>query len=382
MKTFIILILIFLSSNLYSQKDPYLLKNIKASDRVNAIAFSPDGAKILAGFNDGSAEIIDIASGKTEVKVADHWKGVMDVEMDPKGKYFMTAGDNTIKIWSPEGDRIYNLKKHTTTIYTADIDPSGTYMISAAVSPAFKYWDVLKGEFKEDVMTTGDRTMTVRYSRDGKRIASGSSDHIITIWDAESFEKIMELKGHSDDIFAVDFSPNGKLLASCSKDKTIRIYDLEKGELLRILSGHKNFVMDVEFAPDNQHLVSCSFDNEIRIWEVPTGKNMYSFIDHELAVTDICFSPDGSQIASASHDETIKIWKYTSEIFVDFYYSDEVIAEMEEMEEFRPKEKAESKSDYLQRQEKAAQLKSEIYAKYYERYKKAIADSSLPGMNK
>ena len=382
MKTGIILLLSFVTINLFSQDDPYLLKNIKASEEVNAVAFSPDGTNILAGFNDGSAEIINIESGKTEVRVEDHWKAIMDVEWDPNGKYFMTAGDNTIKIWSPEGERIYNMKKHTTTIYTADIDPSGKFLISGAVSPAFKYWDVLKGEFKRDVIGHTDRTMAVCYSRDGKKMASGSSDHTIKIWDAESFNVILELKGHANDMFALDFSPDGKLLASCSKDKTIRIYDLEKGELLRILTGHKNFVMDIEFAPDNLHLVSCSFDKEIRIWEIPTGKNMYSFIDHKIAVTDICFSPDGSMIASASHDKTIKIWKYTPEIFVDFYYIDEIIGEMEEMDEFLPKQKGESKSDYHARQENAAQIKKDIYEKFYERYKLEIANSTLPGMIK
>lgn len=382
MKTGIIIFLSFTALNLFSQNDPYLLKNFKTSEEVNAVAFSPDGTKILAGFNDGSAEIIDIESGKTEVKVSDHWKGVMDVEMDPKGKYFMTAGDNTIKIWSPEGERIYNLKKHTTTIYSADIDPSGKYMVSGAISPAFKYWDVIGGEFIKDIIGNGDRTLAVRYSRDGKRIASGSSDHTIRIYDAVTFEELMMLKGHSDDIFAVDFSPDGKLLASCSKDKTIRIYDLEKAELLKILSGHKSFVMDVEFSLDNLHLVSCSFDKEIRIWEIPTGRNMYSFIDHEAPVTDICFSNDGSMIASSSHDKTIKIWSYTPEIFVDFYYSDEVISEMEELPEFAPKEKGESKGDYQLRQEKAAQIKKDIYNKYYEKYKLEIANSNLPGMKK
>ncbi len=123
MKSGILFILSIFTTSLFAQNDPYLVQNIKTSQEVNALAYSPDGAKILAGFNDGSAEIIDIESKKTEVKVSEHWKAIMDVEMDPKGKYFMTAGDNTIKIWSPEGDRIYNMKKDYTTIYNVDIDP-------------------------------------------------------------------------------------------------------------------------------------------------------------------------------------------------------------------------------------------------------------------
>ena len=380
MKLGILFILSIFTASLFSQDDPYLLKNIKTSQKVNALAYSPDGTKILAGFNDGSAEIIDIKSKKTEVKVSEHWKAVMDVEMDPKGKYFMTAGDNSIKIWSPEGDRIYNMKKHSTTIYTADIDPKGEFMVSGSISPAFKYWDVLKGEYVQDISGHKQRTMAVCYSRDGKKIASASSDHTIKIWDAVTLEEIMELRGHQEDVFAVDFSPNGKFLASCSKDKTIRIYDLEKGDILTILTGHKNFVTDIEFAPDNLHIVSCSFDKEIRIWEIPTKKNMYSFIDHEKAIIDICFAPDGKSFASASHDKTIKIWEYTPDIFVDYYYSDEVIAEMEEMEEFLPKQKGESKADYKIRQAKAEQIRNEIYERYNKLYQEELNARPLPGL--
>lgn len=380
MKLGILFILSLLTTILFSQDDPYLIKNIKTSVEVNALAFSPDGSKILAGFKDGSAEIINIESGKTEIKISEHWKGVMDVEWDPKGKYFMTAGDKTIKIWSPDGERIYNMRKHTTTIYTADIDPKGEFMVSGSISPAFKYWDVLKGEFIEDVIGHKQRTTVVCFSRDGEKIASGSSDHTIKIWNAGTREQIMELRGHQEDMFSLDFSPDGKLLASCSKDKTIRIYDLEKGELLKILTGHKNFVTDIEFAPDNLHLVSCSFDMEIRIWEIPTGKNMYSFIDHKKAVIDVCFAPDGKSFASASYDKSIKIWNYTTDIFVDYYFSDEVIEEMEDKEEFLPRQKGEKKADYRIREEKAEQIRLEIYAKYYQLYLEKLNQEIIQGM--
>lgn len=382
MRTTIILFILFsFYLNTFAQKDPYLLQDIRNKEAVNSIDYSADGKKLVAGYSDGTASIIDVSSEKKEVDVEGHWKGILAVEIAPNNKFFITAGDNRVKVWSLNGDLIHTLKRHTTTIFTADIDAESKYLITGSASPVFKRWDLTTGEFLDDIPGHSERTSVVKYSRDGKIIASGSADHTIKIWDAMTLEELYTVPSHSEDIYALDFSPDGKMLASCSKDKTIRIYDLEKRELLKILTGHKNFVLDIEFAPDNLHLVSCSFDMEIRIWEIPTGKNMYSFIDHQGEITDICFAPDGKTFATASQDKTIKIWDYNPEIFVDFYYSDEVISEMEKHDEFLPKQKGEAKKDYEERMNKAATLKKEIYNKFFTKYLDELSHSKLPGMS-
>ena len=125
--------------------------------------------------------------------------------------------------------------------------------------------------------------------------------------------------------------------------------------------------MDVEFSKDGLHLISCSFDQTIRLWEVPTGKCLYTFFDHKGPVMDLCFSPDGKTFASASSDESVKLWNFSNEIFVDYYYSPQVVGEMQ-AKEFLPKQKGESRDDYDKRKIKAAEMKKEIYQRYYEKY--------------
>ena len=376
-----ILLLSILAGNisLFAQKDPYLLQNIKNSNEVNCVAFSPDGTRIIAGFSNGTARIIDLASEKTEIEVKGHWKAVNAVAFDPKGRYFLTAGDNTIKIWSPKGEQIYNLKDHTTTIVTVDIDSTGEFMVSGAISHIFKQWNVLKGEVIRNYNGHTDVAMAVCFSKDGKRIASGSGDHTIKIWDAETGTELMSLPGHEGDINAVEFSPDGKLLASCGKDNTIHIYDLTAGKLLRTLKGHKKSVISIAFSPDGLHLLSASLDEEIRLWEVATGKTIYSFIDHEAPVTHVAFSPDGSIFASSSLDKTIKIWRFSKEIVADFYYSPQIIEKMNGMEVFWPKQKGESSSDYRERQKKAESDKAAIYDEFYQKYLEDLKKGLLPG---
>ncbi|KZP34597.1 hypothetical protein FIBSPDRAFT_11673 [Athelia psychrophila] len=77
-----------------------------------------------------------------------------------------------------------------------------------------------------------DFVNSVVFSPDGQRVASGSADQTIRIWDAGSGAlKAGPFTGHTDNINSVVFSPDGQRVASGSDDRTIRIWDAESGAL-------------------------------------------------------------------------------------------------------------------------------------------------------
>ena len=76
-----------------------------------------------------------------------------------------------------------------------------------------------------------------------------------------------ELKGHGNGVNSVAFSPNGERLASGSKDNTVHIWDAATGQLQRELKGHNHYVTSVAFSPNGARVASGSFDNTVRIWD-------------------------------------------------------------------------------------------------------------------
>ncbi|KAI4599608.1 hypothetical protein KJ359_001705 [Pestalotiopsis sp. 9143b] len=80
-----------------------------------------------------------------------------------------------------------------------------------------------------------DFVWSVAISADGRRLASGSRDKTVKLWDAESGACLQTLEGHSDNVWSVAISADGRRLASGSRDKTVKLWDAESGACLQTL---------------------------------------------------------------------------------------------------------------------------------------------------
>ena len=147
------------------------------------------------------------------------------------------------------------------------------------------------------------------FSPDGQRLASGSCDRTVKIWDSATGKELFALKGHAGRVWSVAFSPDGQRLASASTDQTVKIWDSATGKELFALKGHAGWVMSVAFSPDGQRLASASGDRTVKIWDAATGKEGCS---PSRAMPVRSFAWRSARTASAwrpgSRDRTVKIW--------------------------------------------------------------------------
>ena len=85
-------------------------------------------------------------------------------------------------------------------------------------------------------------------------------------------------KGHTESVLSVAFSPDSGRLASGSGDHTVRFWDINTETPHFTCEGHKNWVLCIAWSPDGSMLASGSMDNEIKLWNpldgTQIGKNL------------------------------------------------------------------------------------------------------------
>lgn len=153
----------------------------------------------------------------------------------------------------------------------------------------------------------------VRYSPDGRFIASSANAGGITLWDSSDCRQIQSLDTARTS-YKLAYSPDGLYLASADSDVLVRIWNLQTGAVVQELSSLNYPVSSLVYSPDGRFILTTTSGNALAIiWDVATGHQVQA-IDMNLRQADISsiksavYSPDGRFIITAS-SRTIDVWE-------------------------------------------------------------------------
>src|SRR6266568_8378274 len=163
---------------------------------------------------------------------------------------------------------------------------------------------------------------TVAWSPAGTRIASGSSDQTVRVWDATSGAHSFIYRGHTTNINAVAWSPprTSQRIASASGNSffggehSVQVWNAVTGARILTYTGHTQPVHTAAWSPDGARIASGSEDKMVQVWDASSGSRSLSYSGHTALVSSVAWSPDGKRVASASADTTVQVWDAHTEI--------------------------------------------------------------------
>lgn len=165
---------------------------------IRYVAWSPDGAQLVGGDDDGTVHMWNAEEGVLLQQLAGHHGTTMGVT------------------WSPDGRRLASSSR-------------GIEVSELLV------WDVQRGEQVWSFADPSGIVAGVAWDLSGKLLISGGGDGRLRWWDVQSGQCVRVREAHQGTVQSLRRSPDGAKLASCGNDGAIQLWDLHSGEYLQTL---------------------------------------------------------------------------------------------------------------------------------------------------
>jgi WD40 repeat protein len=263
--------------------------------------------------------LFDAETGELLATLSGHEWFIDAVAFSPDGARVVSGGglrDPTVRIWDAgSGQLLTTLEGHKNTVDAVEFSPDGTRIVSGSWDGTVRMWDPASGE-SISVWQIGHQVRSVAFSPDGTRVVVGACDNTASIWEADSGSLLITLRGHDRCVNSAAFDPGGTRIVTASNDKTVRLWDSATGRPQAVLRGHDQQVEFVAFSPDGMRLVSSAADRTVRIWETDPSDGPITVLEHgprlDAGVDGLVFDPRGARLATACRDGTVRQWDATS----------------------------------------------------------------------
>ncbi|KAJ4972993.1 hypothetical protein NE237_006167 [Protea cynaroides] len=257
---------------------------VPSTERGRGILISGDPKSNSILYCNGRSVIIRYLDRPLEVSIyGEHAYPATVARFSPNGEWIASADvSGTVKIWGVHNNHVL---KNEFRVLSGRIDDlqwsaDGQRIVASGDGKGKSFvrafmWD--SGSNVGEFDGHSKRVLSCAFKPTRPfRIVTCGEDFLVNFYEGPPFKFKLSHRDHSNFVNCVRFSPDGSKFITVSSDKKGIIFDGKTGERIGQLSsedGHKGTIYAVSWSPDGKQVLTVSADKSAKIWEISEDGN-------------------------------------------------------------------------------------------------------------
>ncbi len=280
---------------------------------VTALAYSPDGGTLAAGYSGGTIRLWDLASHRT-IRVTTFGAAPLALAFAGGGKLLEAADAGAVGTWNLAAGTGIAARPLSSPAqgHAVAFSPDGAVVATGGADGNVRLWNTATGqEVGAPMSSDASPVDAVAFSPDGALVASASADGNVQLWSTAGQQVAgPALIPNGPDVDALAFSPDGKLLATAGQDGTARLWNVGSGSQTGAVMVTGNAVSALTFGPGGTTLATAESDGVTELWDVITQAQTGAPLAAagSAGVSALAFSPGADALATGNGSGNIQLW--------------------------------------------------------------------------
>ena len=189
----------------------------------SCFTLTPDGAKIVAGTDNGEIKLLNIEQGKAVHQLEGHGdRGVVQLVVSADGKYLLSGdADGRITMWDMQNDNmIHTLQGYNSSVKLLAFTADKKYIVSVYDDGIMKLWSSENGKVIHTFEGYCCRNISLYSLEDGREVLLGSDTVTLFLWDVKSGKLLSQYTALKETEWA-SLTPDGHYKCSSGAYKYI-----------------------------------------------------------------------------------------------------------------------------------------------------------------